>query len=218
MDVVRQRREVWYNECAGRLFDGLVGSVFTGEGIEMDRFYWVYNTPKGFSDLIMFSDGEFLTGLAFMNETGKSENRWKKSKQCELKFYNPVFSETVRWLDLYFGRDNSTGEFCKAGCDPGFTPPLKISALTPFRRSVLDAVRVIPYGKTVTYGEIAQGIAKERGLEKMSARAVGGAVGWNPIVLIIPCHRVVGADGKLTGYGGGMKNKIALLKTEGTLK
>ena len=73
----------------------------------------------------------------------------------------------------------------------------------------------IPYGKTVTYGEIATQIAERHGVEKMSAQAVGGAVGWNPICIIIPCHRVMGANGKLTGYGGGIKNKIALLQHEG---
>ena len=73
----------------------------------------------------------------------------------------------------------------------------------------------IPFGSTVTYGEIAAVIAKKRGIEKMSAQAVGGAVGWNPIGIIVPCHRVVGANGSLTGYGGGFHNKIALLRLEG---
>ena len=72
----------------------------------------------------------------------------------------------------------------------------------------------IPYGETITYGDIAGDIAKKRGIEKMSSRAVGGAVGWNPICLIVPCHRVVGSNRSLTGYGGGIKNKIALLKLE----
>ena len=73
----------------------------------------------------------------------------------------------------------------------------------------------IPFGKTMTYGDIARQIAPKHGILKMSAQAVGGAVGWNPICIIIPCHRVMGADGKLTGYGGGIKNKISLLSLEG---
>lgn len=76
----------------------------------------------------------------------------------------------------------------------------------------------IPYGKVVSYGDIAREVAKEKGIKKMSAQAVGGAVGANPICIIIPCHRVIGTDGSLTGYGGGIKNKIELLKLEGYLK
>ena len=77
-----------------------------------------------------------------------------------------------------------------------------------------DIVSNIPFGKTLTYNDIAKLIAKDRGVSKMSAQAVGGAVGWNPICIIIPCHRVVGTNGSLTGYGGGIKNKIELLKLE----
>lgn len=72
----------------------------------------------------------------------------------------------------------------------------------------------IPFGKTLTYNDIAKTIAKKRGIERMSSQAVGGAVGWNPICIIIPCHRVVGTNGSLTGYGGGIKNKVALLTLE----
>ena len=78
----------------------------------------------------------------------------------------------------------------------------------------MECMLEIPWGETVTYGEIAAHLAKQRGLARMSAQAVGGAVGWNPICLIIPCHRVVGADGSLTGYGGGLENKKALLELE----
>ena len=90
-----------------------------------------------------------------------------------------------------------------------------MEGLTPFRREVMEILNGIPFGKTLTYGKIADMIAKEHGLPRMSAQAVGGAVGWNPIGIIVPCHRVVGANGDLTGYGGGMKNKIALLRLEG---
>ena len=87
--------------------------------------------------------------------------------------------------------------------------------LTPFRREVVDAMLAIPFGETVTYGDIAAALAKRSGIEMVSAQAVGGAVGWNPICIIVPCHRVVGANRSLTGYGGGFMNKVRLLSLEG---
>ena len=159
-------------------------------------FSMSYKTPPGFSDMVMHSDGEALTGLHFVDSRKVSKTA---CKNCDL----PVFRETRRWLDEYF-----------AGHAPGFSPPYRIDGLTPFRKNVIDAMLKIPYGKTVTYGDIAAGIAQTRGLKRMSAQAVGGAVGWNPICLIIPCHRVIGANGALVGYGGGIKNKVALLKHE----
>lgn len=116
----------------------------------------------------------------------------------------PIFEETCKWLDIYF-----------SGKNPNFTPKYKIKGTTEFRQEVIDIMNTIPYGKTITYNDIAKRIAKEKNIEKMSAQAVGGAVGWNPICIIIPCHRVVGTSGSLTGYGGGMNNKISLLKLEG---
>ena len=86
--------------------------------------------------------------------------------------------------------------------------------LTPFRKEVIDIINTITFGNTLTYKDIAEIIAKKRGMKRMSSQAVGGAVGWNPICIIIPCHRVVGSSGNLTGYGGGIKNKIALLTLE----
>ena len=109
-----------------------------------------------------------------------------------------------RWLDGYF-----------AGAAPDWLPPMRVEGATPFRRMVSEEMESIPFGQTVTYGDIAKRIAVKLGKVRMSAQAVGGAVGWNPICIIIPCHRVIGAGGKLTGYGGGLKNKIALLKHEG---
>ena len=92
---------------------------------------------------------------------------------------------------------------------------MRLDGATPFRRMVSEEMRHLPFGSTATYGDIAKRIAAKLGKSRMSAQAVGGAVGWNPICIIIPCHRVIGAGGNLTGYGGGMKNKIALLKHEG---
>ena len=114
-----------------------------------------------------------------------------------------IFKKTSKWLDVYF-----------KGNVPDFTPKYKIENLTPFRKEVIDIINEIPFGKTLTYNDIAKIIAKKRGIEKMSSQAVGGAVGWNPICIIIPCHRVVGTNGSLTGYGGGIKNKVALLTLE----
>ena len=116
----------------------------------------------------------------------------------------PIFNETCLWLDCYFG-----------GRQPNTVPEYIIEKPTPFRQKVLNIVSQIPFGKTVTYGEIAAEIAHQNGIVKMSAQAVGGAVGWNPICIIIPCHRVMGANHRLTGYGGGIANKLALLRLEG---
>ena len=157
-----------------------------------------YKTPEGFDDLVMCGDGEALTGLWFedsrddMRETSGRERR-----------ETPAFRDARRWLDEYF-----------AGHDPGFTPNYRIEGLTPFRQSVIDEMLRIPYGATVSYGDIAKAIAKKRG-GRVSTQAVGGAVGWNPICIVIPCHRVIGADGSLTGYGGGLGNKASLLAHEG---
>ncbi len=163
------------------------------------RYRSIYRTPADFSDLIMSSDGAYLTGLWFegSRDAGKHEER---GEEREL----PVFQETARWLTLYF-----------EGKTPDFIPAYRINGLTPFRSDVIDVMNTITFGKTMTYGEIAKIIAEKRGKARMSAQAVGGAVGWNPICVIIPCHRVVGAGGTLTGYGGGLANKAALLRHEG---
>ena len=114
----------------------------------------------------------------------------------------PALTEAKRWLDIYF-----------AGKEPDFTPPLHPIG-SEFRCAVWKLLLQIPYGTTATYGDIAKEIAKNMGLEKMSAQAVGGAVGHNEISIIIPCHRVVGTNGSLTGYAGGLDKKIGLLKLE----
>lgn len=162
-------------------------------------YKWLYKTPEIFSDILLVSDGEFLTGLWFVESKGteKYMNNIEEKMLC-------VFQDTVKWLDIYF-----------EGKEPDFVPAYKIENPTDFRKKVLDYMITIPYGETVTYGEIAATIAKKRGIKRMSAQAVGGAVGWNPISIIIPCHRVMGANNAITGYGGGIDNKIALLKLEG---
>ena len=155
-----------------------------------------YSTPEGFDDLLIYTDGEVLTGLLFAgshDDTNIVETFHETSLPT-------IIRDTRRWLDVYF-----------SGCQPDFTPAYRMEDLTPFRKAVLDIVCEIPFGQTLTYGEIAQR------LKIKSAQAVGGAVGWNPICLIVPCHRVMGANCKLTGYGVGLPNKIALLKLEGSL-
>ena len=159
----------------------------------------IYKPPKGFTNIYMNSDGEYLTGLWFEG----SRDSTKHTIDCEEKELQ-IFKETSKWLDIYF-----------AGQNPDFIPKYKINNLTPFRKEVIDIMNTIPYGKVVTYNDIAGNIAKNRNIKRMSAQAVGGAVGWNPICIIIPCHRVVGTNGSLTGYGGGINNKVLLLKLEG---
>ena len=162
-------------------------------------YKYTYKTPKQFSNMIMNSDGEFLTGLWFEDSRDTSKHELNREEK-EL----PIFKEVSRWLDIYF-----------SGKNPDFTPKYKVNNLTNFRKEVIEIMNTIPFGETITYNDIAKIIAKRHGIKRMSAQAVGGAVGWNPICIIIPCHRVVGANGALTGYGGGIKNKVSLLKNEG---
>jgi len=167
------------------------------------EYIYHYNSPLG--GITMCSDGQALTGLLFDGEKYFTETFSAETAgitECEDSNL-PAFAETVRWLDIYF-----------SGKGPGFLPPIALHA-TPFRREVCEIMLTIPYGKTMTYGEIAACIAKRRGLKRMSAQAVGGAVGHNPISLIIPCHRVIGTDGSLTGYAGGIDKKAKLLQLEG---
>ena len=152
----------------------------------------IYHPPLPFSPLQLESDGEFLTRLCFVNQTITENN------------HLPIFDETIEWLDEYF-----------SGIKPCFTPRYRLGNMSPFRKTVLDIISQIPYGKTLTYGEIATQVAQIMGKDKMSAQAVGGATGANPIGIIIPCHRVMGAHNKITGYGGGIKNKELLLRLEG---
>ena len=154
-----------------------------------------YPSPLG--EIILASDGEALTGLWFAGQKYEGSTLAAEHEEKDL----PVFDETRRWLDVYF-----------AGKDPGFTPPLRLRG-TDFRKAVWKVLLTIPYGKTTTYGEIAAQIARETGVS-VSARAVGNAVGHNPISLIVPCHRVLGADGNLTGYAGGVERKEKLLEME----
>lgn len=157
-----------------------------------------YTSPLG--GITLASNGEVLTGLWFVGQRHFPESI---STQCVERFL-PVFEETCHWLDIYFKGDQ-----------PGYTPPFRICS-TPFREAVLRELLTIPYGKTITYGEIARHLALSSG-QPVSAQAVGGAVGHNDISIIIPCHRVVGADGSLIGYAAGLDKKIRLLQLEGVI-
>ena len=156
-----------------------------------------YDSPLG--SITMAGSETALTGLWFDGQKyfGSSLSAGEYEEQMI-----SVFEQAIDWLDTYFSGEN-----------PGFLPALSIET-TPFRKAVWEIMLTIPFGQTMTYGEIADRIAKERGLCTMSAQAVGGAVGHNPFTLMIPCHRVVGAKGSLTGYAGGIERKLRLLELE----
>ena len=155
-----------------------------------------YASPLG--AITLACDDAAIIGLWFNGQRYFGNSLPKQLVEKE----QPLLQDTKRWLDIYF-----------SGRAPDFLPPLRYNS-TPFRKAVCEIMLTIPYGKTMTYGEIAAAIAKQQGLSKMSAQAVGGAVGHNPISLIIPCHRVVGTNGSLTGYGGGIARKVKLLELE----
>ena len=155
-----------------------------------------YDSPLG--GILLAADELGLTGLWFDGAKYFAANLPPERAEQE----TPVLAETRRWLDRYF-----------AGQRPDFLPPLH-PAGSAFRQAVWEILLRIPYGKTATYGEIAQQLAEEKGLPRMSAQAVGGAVGHNAISILIPCHRVVGTNGSLTGYAGGIEKKVRLLELE----
>lgn len=164
---------------------------------EKAYYQWQYPSPLG--TLTALSDGEALLELSF---EGQRYFPYARLAVAEKKML-PVFEQTGQWLECYF-----------AGKEPGFTSPVRLEG-TPFQQQVWEILQQIPYGQTVTYGWIAKQIAAQRGIRRMSAQAVGGAVGRNPVNIIVPCHRVIGTDGNLVGYGGGLERKIYLLQLEG---
>lgn len=155
-----------------------------------------YDSPLG--GVLLAADEIGLRGLWFDGQ--KYFVRDLPAERTKRK--TPVLAETERWLDIYF-----------SGKEPNFLPPLHPVG-SAFRREVWELLLQIPYGQTATYGEIARQLAEKKGLARMSAQAVGGAVGHNEISIIIPCHRVVGTNGNLTGYAGGIDKKVKLLELE----
>ena len=192
------------------------------------EYIWYYDSPLG--GMTMASDGQALIGLWFDRQRyfGLSFDRQRNAaaglhavdgpSAVNPSVVNlPVFEATCRWLDVYF-----------AGGVPDFTPPLALRG-TPFREAVWEILLTIPYGQTMTYGEIAARLARQRAAQlvaapkvamqqglapRVAAQAVGGAVGHNPVAIIVPCHRVIGADGSLTGYAAGLDRKRRLLQLE----
>ena len=157
-----------------------------------------YESPLG--AMTMASDGHHLTGLWF---DGQKYDRSTIDNDAVAQPHLPVFTQTAQWLDTYF-----------EGADPGFTPPIRVEG-SDFKKMVTSIMLSIPFGATSTYAQIAAEVARRTGRKQMSAQAVGGAVGRNPIVLIVPCHRVVATNGSLRGYAGGVNRKEWLLEMEG---
>lgn len=154
-----------------------------------------------FGPIMLASDGDSLIGLWIEGQKYFGDT---VAEELVEKDKVPIFAATRKWLDAYF---------------KGKQPPIADLALAPrggeFRKAVWDMLCEIPYGAHATYGELAGKMAARMKKESMSSQAVGGAVGHNPISIIIPCHRVVGANGSLTGYAGGIDKKIKLLELEG---
>ncbi len=162
---------------------------------------YIMNYTALLGNIRLISDGECVTHIC--------TEFWKKratAKFPDRDFANgsslPCLKQTARWFDTYF-----------AGKEPDFIPPLRLHG-SAFQCEVWEILQQIPYGHLTTYGDIAAIIARRRGIARMSAQAVGGAVGANPIGIIVPCHRVIGTNGSLTGYGGGLLSKVQLLKLE----
>lgn len=162
------------------------------------QYIYMYQSPLG--GITVAADHDGLTGLWF---DGQKYFAGTLSAEHEAKNL-PVFEQTKEWLECYF-----------KGVDPGFIPKLHLKG-SPFRLAVWKILQGIPYGETITYGDIAKEIARQQGKQSMSAQAIGGAVGHNPVSIIVPCHRVIGSNGSLTGYAGGISRKVQLLNFEQT--
>ena len=159
---------------------------------------YISHYPSPIGNMLLAADEMGLTGLWFEGQKYFALDLDKEHEEKEI----PLFEKVKQWLDIYF-----------SGKEPDFTIPLHFTG-TEFQKEVWEILCTIPYGQTMTYGEIAKRIAARKGLPHMSAQAVGGAVGHNRISIIVPCHRVVGANGSLTGYAGGIEKKAKLLKLE----
>lgn len=155
-----------------------------------------YSSPLG--NILLAADEIGLTGLWFEGQKYFALRLDKEHEEREI----PMLNTAKRWLDEYF-----------AGKEPDFSVPLHLTG-TDFQKDVWEILGTIPYGHTMTYGEIAKCMAAKKGVSHMSAQAVGGAVGHNPVSVIVPCHRVVGVNGSLTGYAGGIDRKEKLLALE----
>ena len=160
------------------------------------NYKYTYESPLG--TMVMLGTLSYLTDLFFIDEAHAPS--YDDAEYIE-QLTGP-FEVTIMWLNQYFN-----------GKKPFITPPIQLEG-TEFRKSVWSILQTIPYGETITYGDIGKQIAQEQGKEKFSAQAVGGAVGHNPISIIVPCHRVIGSNGQLTGYAGGIERKKYMLDLE----
>lgn len=161
-----------------------------------------YTSPLGI--ILLSADDIGLTGLWFEGQKYFADLPDLNVNVNGKDYENDILKDAIRWLNIYF-----------SGKNPDFMPALHPIG-SDFRKEVWDILLKIPYGKTMAYGNIAKEIARQRGCKTMSAQAIGGAVGHNKISIIIPCHRVVGTDGSLTGYAGGIDKKVKLLELEHT--
>ena len=159
---------------------------------------YIHHVQSPMGRILLAADRIGLTGLWFEGQKYFALRLDKEHEEKEL----PLFEKARCWLDLYF-----------SGKEPDFSVPLHFTG-TPFQNEVWEILCTIPYGQTRTYGSIAKQLAEKRGITQMSAQAVGGAVGHNEISIIVPCHRVVGSNGSLTGYAGGIDKKVKLLTLE----
>jgi methylated-DNA--[protein]-cysteine S-methyltransferase len=160
------------------------------------NYKYTYESPLG--TMVMLGTLSYLTDLFFIDEAHAPS--YDDAEYIE-QLTGP-FEVTIMWLNQYFN-----------GKKPFITPPIQLEC-TEFRKSVWSILQTIPYGETTTYGDIGKQIAQQQGKEKFSAQAVGGAVGHNPISIIVPCHRVIGSNGQLTGYAGGIERKKYMLDLE----
>ena len=179
------------------------------QGAERTVPTWVYQSPLGPLGIRCTERG--LEALWFLARGEPGEDPWEGCDHWgdaqavdPATIEDPVLADVVAWLDTY----------C-AGADPGFTPALDLVG-TPFQQEVWEELLAIPYGETRTYGDIARTLAERRGIPRMAAQAVGQALGRNPVCIVVPCHRVLGSHGDITGYSGGLAHKRALLTLEGT--
>lgn len=162
------------------------------------RYISFYESPLG--RIMLGSEGDFLSALYFEGE--KSKHFILRSDASKRKNL-PLFDEAKKWLDIYF-----------SGKEPDFLPPIRPEG-SGFRKTVTAFMLAVPFGRVTSYGDIAKAVAAKTGKERMSARAVGAAAGRNPIAIMVPCHRVIGSDGSLTGFAGGVERKAFLLENEG---
>lgn len=188
----------WGRGTAKAARRGHAGRTSTGPARRRNEVQYIsrYRSPLG--EMLLAADEIGLTGLWFAGQKHFARRLDREHEERGL----PLFDAAKRWLDVYF-----------SGREPDVAVPLHFTG-TAFENEVWELLCAIPYGQTTTYGAIARQLAARRGLPRMSAQAVGGAVGRNEISIIVPCHRVVGADGSLTGYAGGIGKKARLLALE----